>query len=287
MNGTVTKLCDIAAIEIPAELTALHVDEAQLDADVARLSLRYAKEEPAARVNVDDVVRASADCYADGRTVLLYPGVSMPGAEAAELAVIGAAAGDTVETELCGRPAKLTIQSITRRFPVPVTDALIASLGIEGVKTVADYRAQLREKALSDAKMEQHKAIIRYFLDEIEAGSEFSYDEAEMDAFVKKSIAEAAAYGALDAGMDEAMLRDSVIGQQKQSWAAEELCRRRGIMPDEAAIEAEADQMLEMMQMMGEPSPSREEMLEASRQNAAMTAFFACLDEIIAEKLGG
>ena len=42
-----------------------------------------------------------------------------------------------------------------------------------------------------------------------------------------------------------------------------------------------------MMQMMGEPAPSREEMLEAARQNAAMTAFFACLDEIIAEKLGG
>lgn len=119
INGSVSKLYDIDSIAIPAELLALCVDEQQVEQSVRQPALRYASEAPADAVQPGDVVRCRADAasYPDGRTILLFPGMALPGAEAAEQAVLGRGVGDEFSAPLCGRNAVLTVEGITRRTP--------------------------------------------------------------------------------------------------------------------------------------------------------------------------
>lgn len=287
MKGIVKKLCDIDGIAIPAEMLEVHVDDKQVEQAIRRLSLRYAKECPAEAAQKGDLVRCHAEA-GDGRLVLLYPGMALPGAEEAEEAALGKAAGDAIETTLCGKPVSLTVENILRRAPVEVTDALIASIGIEGVTTVAEYRVYLRNQMLADLRMERSKEITRYLMDEMIAGCEYEYDEAEMEHYLQATMEEAAAQADLEElGYSPEELRQAIAGQAKQLWMAEAFCKAHGIAIDEADVTMQADQMQEMMSLMGEPVPDREALLEQARQDAYLTGLFTYIDNIIEQKMGG
>ena len=290
MNGFVSKLRDIDSIVIPGEMLNVSIDEQRVEDELRLLSMRYAKESPAASVINGDLVRCRADkdSYPDGRTILIFPGAGIPGAEEAEKAALDKAVGDVFTADLAGKSAVLTVEGITRRTPVEVNDDLISGMGVNGVATVNQYRSYIREKALKDQRMEQSKAITRYIVDELEAGSEYSYDEAEMDAHVQASTAEYLAQcpeGSFIMPSDE--IRESIISQSKQGWIAEAFCRSRGIEPDMAAIQEEADQMLEMMTLMGGPAPDRAELVAMARQNECFNALFEYINNIIEREMGG
>ena len=186
MNGFVSKLCDIDSIRIPDELLEVHADEQTVDERVQSLSTQYARETEVSAAEQGDVVFCTADParYPDGRTVILYTALALPGAEDAVRAVIGRTVGEAFAAELAGAHVQLQVQKIARLVPAEINDALIASLGIEGVTTVEAYRGYVREKLLSDLRVERSKEIMRVYFDAIEAQSEFSYDEAEFDAYV-------------------------------------------------------------------------------------------------------
>lgn len=291
MNGTVTKLCNVDGIGIPEEMLELRVDESALDAEIGRLSLRCAREIPAETVEAGDVAycRGDKEAYPDGRTILLYTATALPGAEEAAKAALGKKKGDSFRTSLMGKTVDLTVEKILRREPVEVNDALVAGLGIDGVSTLAEYRNFLRDKALADLKMERSKEIIRYLMEQMEAGSVFSYDEGEMEAYIRSAEQEYAAQGPMEDGpaMDSQEFRKAVCSQAKQGWLAEAFCRDRGVAIDEAQAETEADQMAEMFSLMGEAPRDREELLTMARQNQCFTALFEHLDGIVNEKMGG
>ena len=290
MNGTVTKLCDIDSIAIPEPMLEMHVDEQRVEEELQQLSLRYAKESATQSVAAGDIVyaRADKDSYPDGRTILLYTGMAVPGAEAASKAALGLAVGAAFTAALADKTVTLTIEKIVHRTPVEVNDALIASIGIDGVTTVDGYRTYLREKAMADLQMERSKEIIRYLMDQMAAGSTFVYDEAAMDAYIQSNMEDfAAECDEEDMDVSPEEIRESVIAQAKQGWMAEAFCQSRGIVLDEAMIEQQADQMQEMMSLMGEKVPERAELLDMVRQGEAMNHLFEYIDTIVEQKLGG
>ena len=127
-----------------------------------------------------------------------------------------------------------------------------------------------------------------YLLDKLIDGSEYSYDKAEFEEFFQKNLS---AYSAEDEMMgmqtDPEELRQSALRQQKQCWAAEAFCKSRGIEIDKAVAEADADQMKEMMELMGEDVPPHEELVEMALQSAYFDALFGYMDGIIEKKIGG
>ena len=289
MNGSVTRLYDIDSIEIPAKLLEVHADEKAVEQQIDQLSLRYAAEHETQRAEMGDVMYCKTDAYPDGRTVLLYTATALPGAEEAAQAALGKQAGDTFSVPLAGKTAALTVEKVIRRVPVEVNDALIAGFGIEGVTTVDGYRAYLWEKNLADQKMEQSKAVVRYVMDKMVENTTYSYDEAELEQYIAKSMAE---YHEQMTEMEpeevsEEELRAGIVYQVKQSWMAQAFCKKIGREPDMAEIEAEADQMLEMMSLMGEETQDREELIEMSRENACLDVFFGYVDEMIGKRMGG
>ena len=291
MNGVVKKLYDIDSIVIPEEFLDVHVDEQQVEEEVERLSVRCAKESLTEVVSNGDMVVCQADpeSYPDGRTIQIYTGMQIPGAEQAEAALCGKKTGETCQTALMGKNVTLTIRKVIRLIPAEVTDELVAGLGQEGVKTIEEYKKYIRNKMAEDQQMEKTKEAIRYVLEEMTEKSEYAYDEAEMDAYVKHEMEQYA--GQMDEGEDEDVtqdeMRNGIIGQEKQRWMAEAFCREKGIEVDLSNVEKDADQMIEMMQLMGEAVPEREEMIRMTTQDAYFNGLADYINTLIAEKLGG
>lgn len=293
MNGVVSKLYDIDSIVIPEELLKVSVDEQQITDEVKQLALRYAKEEKVDVVSSGDLVCAKADqkSYPDGRTILVYTGLQMPGAEVAVDALIGKHQGEKIETVLNGKNVTLVIEKIVRRTPVEVTDELAAGMGLEDVTDLESYKAYLRKKMAADQEMEKSKEITRYILDQMVENSTFTYDEAEMENYVqeelKKYQQEMSEYGDEMEDVPEDEIKEGIIAQEKQTWMVKAFCESKGIDVDTSSAEEEADRMIEMMQLMGEDIPDRAEMIAMSVQDAYFGALLDYIDKMVEEKKGG
>lgn len=285
MKGIVTKLCDIENVDIPAGMLDVSVSEQSVADEIERLALRYAKESEADVSADGDIVYCAID---GGRVAPVFTAPVLPGAEEAAKSVLGKRAGDVVETSLLGKSVKLTAVKIVRRTLAEVNDALIASLGIEGASDMASYREYVRNKMISDKRFEAGKELSHYLMDELISGSSFEYDEAEMEEYISASMPEWLAECAA-AGMDitEDDIRQSILFQSKQEWAAEAVCRKLGREIDLAEAEAEADRMAEMMALMGESVPERDELVKMSIRDAYQMVMFEYIDGIAASRMGG
>ena len=285
MNGFVSRLCELDSVSVPAEMLEVKIDAQHIESEIEALSLRCAKESTVELAETGDLVRCRADkeSYPDGRTILIFTGTELPAAKEAAAAALGKRAGDVFSAELAGKTVQLCVETVIRRTPVEVNDALIASLDIEGVDSVEAYRGYLNSKAEGEQKLERGKMIMRYLMDALINGSEYSYDEDEMQAYVEKTKAERPQ----PEGVTEEMVVESIIYQCKQMWVAEAFCRRQGIEAGQTEIEQMADQFAEMMQLMGEAVPERGELLEMARGELCLTPLFEHINSLIEQKFGG
>ncbi len=289
MNGFVTKLYDVDSIAIPAEYLKTQIDAQHIEDEIKALSLRCARETKVEQAAEGDLVRCRADknSYPDNRTILLFTGAQLPEAEEAAKAAVGKHPGDVFTASLAGKTVQLTVEEVIRRVPVPVDDAAVAALGMEGVATVEAYRAYLTEKVEKEQKQEQGKQILRHFMDEMVNGSQYSYDENEMTAYVAKMKEETLKQNPAAAEMGDERIAQSIVYQCKQQWCAEAICKAQGMAPTQEEIEQGADQMAEMFQLVGEPVPGREELLEMAKSELCMTPMFEYLNQLIQQKVGG
>lgn len=290
MNGKVIKLCDPQTIQIPQEFTVAVVDAQQVEQELNNLAKRYAEQSAADIAQQGDIVccRADEQSYPDGREIRLYTALDIPGAQAAAAAVQGQVIGAQLATTLAGKAVQLTIQKIIRLIPAQVNDKLIAAMGIEGVSTVEAYRQHITAKKLADIKMENNKKLMQYIMDQMINGSAFDYDPAELKAELegqREFIAQEYSSAGVEMPADAELL-EALLYQQKQGWLAAEYCHANGIEIDKAAAEEEADQMLEMMAIMGEELPDRSQMVEDSMRNAYVMELFAGLDAMLGDKVG-
>lgn len=288
MNGSVSRLCDIDSIVIPEDMLDVKVDEARIEEEIKALSLRYANESQADKVQKGDVVYCEADkaSFPDGRTIILYTGMNVPGAEKTSEAAVGMNSGESFETELVGKNVQLTVNKIVRRTPAEVTDELVAGIGIEGVATIDDYRAYLIQKAEDDQKMENSKMLIMYYIDQMVNGSEYDYDETEMEDYVK-SVLEEHKDEFIDPMDNEMPLDDmkaSVIAQKKQGWMTRAFCESKGININEEELKEQIAQTREMMELVGEEIPDSAELAEMVEDDMYFTSFLDYVNKIIENK---
>lgn len=289
MKASVIRLCDVDKIAIPPELLKVELDEKMLTDAVARLGLRYAAEAVAEIVEMGDTVhcRPDASRYPDGRDILLYTDVALPGAEQAAQAAIGRRVGDGFEAVIAGKSVQLTVSKIVRRVPAEVNDALIASMALDGVSTVAEYTAYIRAKMLGDMRVERSKEITHLLVDKMTEDSEFDYNAAELEKMIDEEIELFSADYAEDSlDMTPAEMRSAIAAQIKQGWVARAFCESHGIEIDRAGAEQYTDQMLHMTMLMGEETPTREEVLEMALQNEYYRGFYEYIDKLIERKMG-
>lgn len=289
MSGYVSKLFDIDSVDIPEEMLEIEVDEQSVADSLKGLALRYAKESEADSVSKGDIVFCRADSadYPDSRKILLFTGTPIPGAYEASSASLEKSIGDSFETVIAEKRVILTVEKIIRRTPAKLSDELIASLGIEGVDTVDGYRNYLRERSFATLRTERVKEISGYIFDKLESESTFSYDEAEFEEDIAREAeqykADCEQFG-IEFNSDDA--RNAAIYRIKQLWIAKALCESKGINVDLSSAEEEADRMIEMMTLMGEAVPDREEAVKMAIEDEYIVNMFNILETEILEKMG-
>lgn len=289
MKGYVSKLFDIDSVDIPEEMLEIEVDEQSVEDSLKGLALRYAKESEADSVSKGDIVFCRADNagYPDSRKILLFTGTPIPGAYEASSASLEKSIGDSFETVIAEKKVILTVEKIIRRTPAKLSDELIASLEIEDVDTVDDYRNYLRERAFATLRTERVKEISGYIFDKLESESTFSYDEVEFEKEIacvaEQYKADCEQFG-IEFDPDDA--RNAAIYRIKQLWIAKALCESKGINVDLSSAEEEADRMIEMMTLMGEAVPDREEAVKMAIEDEYIVNMFNILETEILEKMG-
>ncbi len=290
MEGIVTKLFDIDQIVFPDGMFDVSVDEEEIDAKVALLSLKYAAEAEVGTAEEGDILFCVADSqsYPDGRTVILYTGSALPGAEDASQKAVGRSVGDAFEAVLAEKTVTLTVKRIIRRTGVEVNDGLIASLAIENVATVEAYRDYLRTQLREDMLSERSKAAIQFSLETLVNGSEYSYDEKEMDAYVQAllqpQLSELEEMG-IEMSVEE--LQQISAMRVKQGWVAKAYCDAQGIELDLSGMDEEIDGIMEMQALMGDTSMTREEYVTIFTENQYLAKLFDALNAKIASAMEG
>lgn len=289
MNGFVSKLYDIDSIEIPEEMLKVCVDEKYGVDAIVRLSLRYADESEVETVSEGDLVYCHADkeSYPDGRTILIFTGTPVPGAEKAAMAVLGKSVGDVVSTSICEKKVELKIEKILHRTPAFVDDKLISDIGIDGVDTVESYKKYVINEALENLKTEKVKDINRFVIDKMLSLCEFTYDEAEMAEHSEKMSREMLEEYGDEIDMPFEDLKNEAVLHTKQDWIAKAFCESRGFEADTQEAEEEADQMIEMMELAGEKIPDREELIESSVMGQYYNELFTYIENSTKQKMGG
>ena len=185
MKTKVSRLFDVKSIPTPEDIPDWHVDEAAVDGLLKALATQHATETEVLEVQMGDTVFCASEGALADRTVLVYPGRNMPGAEAAEKAVLGCTPGGTVKTELSGVPAVLTVKRIVRRAPAEMDDKLIQGEQIDGVDTVEAYRAYIKAKTEEQNRSLSAKRLSAALREELIARSEYDVDEAEQEAWTE------------------------------------------------------------------------------------------------------
>ena len=185
MKTKVTKLFDVNCIPMPEDIPDWHVDEAAVDGLLNALAIQHSAETEVQEVQMGDTVFCASEGALADRTVLIYPGRNMPGAEAAEKAVLGCVLRGTVKAELCGAPAVLTVKRIIRRAPARLDDALIRGEHIDGVDTVEGYRVYIKDKSEEQNRSLSAKRLSAALREALIARSEYNVDEAEQEAWTE------------------------------------------------------------------------------------------------------
>lgn len=293
MNGCVKDLFDLENIIIPDDMLDICVDEQKIQDEVNNLALRYAKEIEVDTVDKGDMVCCEVDrvVYPDGRHILIYTGIEIPGAEKAVDDVLDKKVGDTVITLLCNKNVELRIVKITRKVPATVNNELVVGIGIDGVSTVEEYKNYVRKRDWTNQKTEKNKELVYFILQEMVSKSTYSYKQEDMDEYIKSVMEEYAEQMAemAEMGMEESEeeIKSGIEFNAKQMLVAKAFCEKKNIEIDKKAAMKEAEQMIEMMELMGETVKDRDSMLESAIEGAYMNEMFGYLDEYIELKLGG
>lgn len=291
MKGRVAELCLPRDIELPNGFLEVALDAGAVESEIRRLSARFAKMAEADTVTVGDIahLRAEGGPLDDGREVLLFTGIEMPGAETAGSDVIGRAVGESFDTEIFGEGVRLTVTGSVRPIPAEVDDGLIASMGIDGVTTVSEYRDYVGEKMLSEKRFEKAKEATYFIISEMVKRSTFIYDGDELDSYVKDNK-DALLSEYLAAGMEEPAfeeIRDAMLEQQKQNWLAVAFCDEWGVSVDVDSAMSQVDDMIEMYRMMEMEAPSREELAEESVLNAYVSGMYSAVETFVKGQMEG
>lgn len=291
MKGRVAELCLPRDIELPKGFLEVALDAGAVESEIRRLSARFAKMAEADTVTVGDIahLRADGGPLDDGREVLLFTGIEMPGAETAGSDVIGRAVGESFDTEIFGEGVRLTVTGSVRPIPAEVDDGLIASMGIDGITTVSEYRDYVGEKMLSEKRFEKAKEATYFIISEMVKRSTFIYDGDELDSYVKDNK-DALLSEYLAAGMEEPAfeeIRDAMLEQQKQNWLAVAFCDEWGVSVDVDSAMSQVDDMIEMYRMMEMEAPSREELAEESVLNAYVSGMYSAVETFVKGQMEG
>lgn len=205
-KSSVTELYDYEKLGVPENIIPGEPTPAEIEKMVEALRNKYAGFEPADTVKKGDSVKCrviSEGAYSR-RSILLYPGMSLPGAESAEKEVKGKRVGDSFSAELCGNSITLEVTAITRPNDEVDDDEIVLRENIPGVETMQQYKLRCAEKIRDNKRYSASRQLAGYWFTEMMKNSVFSVDPEEKEAWLSERV-ESSFDGELKRGNPEAI----------------------------------------------------------------------------------
>ena len=175
MKSRILKVKDYREVDVEPLLRPFVPDETALEAELRRLTNPYIRWEPGEEVSAGDqvVCRLLSDCPRYNKEKVRFVAGSGMFQRELENLSIGMRVGETREAGLPEGKVSLTLAGVMNRVALEPSDEMVEKLELDGVHTVAEYRAYLleqqREAAFGQDSFEALKKLTR----EVISGSEF------------------------------------------------------------------------------------------------------------------
>ncbi len=190
MQSKVVKLYDYMQTEIPDEVREWKITDGEILEALELLGKDHARLSRVESVKKGDSVVCVCTEGTDTmkrRTILLYPGRSLTGAEEAESTVIGCKKGDLFSCMLAQGKVTLLVKEIFSMLDMPVSDELVQAEEIEGVTTLEEFYQWYRKEYTPKKRGKAQQAIAQILFLELEKHTEVKFDEEEKKQWMKNS----------------------------------------------------------------------------------------------------
>ena len=190
MKSKVLQVKDYREIDVRPLLTPFAPDEEALETELRRLTNPYIRWEDGTTVSPGDqvVCRLASDCPRfQKEKVRFVAGSSMFHKDLEDMS-IGMEVGGTRETILPEGKVSLTVMGVMNRVVPEPRDEMVEKLGLEGVRTVADYRAYLLAQQKEAAFQQNLYEPLRRLTRDVISGSEFVLCREDWAAVVNREL---------------------------------------------------------------------------------------------------
>ena len=190
MRSRVLKAADYRSVDIGGLLKPFEPDAGALEAELHRLANPYIRWEEGERVSAGDqaVCRLVSDCPRFNKEKVRFVAGSGMFHRELEALAIGMKAGETREAVLPEGGVALTVTGVMDRIVPEPSDEMVEKLGLEGVDTVADYRAYLLAQQKEAAFQESSYEPINRLMGEVIRSSEFVLCREDWAAAVNREL---------------------------------------------------------------------------------------------------
>ena len=190
MKSRVLQIKDYREVDVKFLLKPFVPDDAALEAELRRLTNPYIRWEAGTAVSPGDqaVCRLVSDCPRfQKEKVRFVAGSGMFHKELENLS-IGMTVGGTREIVLPEGRVSLTLAGVMNRVAPEPGDEMVEKLGLDGVHTVAAYRAYLLEQQKAAAFQEDSYDALNHLMRAVIGGSEFVLDREDWAETVNREL---------------------------------------------------------------------------------------------------
>ena len=176
MSSSVVRMPELSKLDIPAKQRLIPVRDKQIFFDL-RNQHRRIEDQTETAAPGDYVLIDAVNSAGASRTLHIELGKRH--FQAYEQVLFGCRTGQTLHAAIDGAEYTIQVRSVRKVIELPLTDASIASLGLPGIATAADYRrAYLREHG-DEIADRVFRAIQPRLTEQVLALAELSLDEGE------------------------------------------------------------------------------------------------------------
>ncbi len=190
MKSRVLQIKDYREVDVKSLLKPFVPDDAALEAELRRLTNPYIRWEAGTAVSPGDqaVCRLVSDCPRfQKEKVRFVAGSGMFHKELENLSM-GMTVGGTREIVLPEGRVSLTLTGVMNRVAPEPGDEMVEKLGLDGVHTVAAYRAYLLEQQKAAAFQEDSYDALNHLMREVIGGSEFVLDREDWAETINREL---------------------------------------------------------------------------------------------------
>ena len=190
MKSRVLQIKDYREVDVKSLLKPFVPDDAALEAELRRLTNPYIRWEAGTAVSPGDqaVCRLVSDCPRfQKEKVRFVAGSGMFHKELENLSM-GMTVGGTREIVLPEGRVSLTLTGVMNRVAPEPGDKMVEKLGLDGVHTVAAYRAYLLEQQKAAAFQEDSYDALNHLMREVIGGSEFVLDREDWAEAINREL---------------------------------------------------------------------------------------------------